>query len=157
MPARNPEDVDQQLAEAFRARDLEAVVMLYEPGATFVAQPGQSMTGQAAIRAAVQGFLALQPDLRIKVTRVIRSGDLALLSSTWTLAGTGPDGEPLQLSGIGAEVVRRQPDGSWRSFDSHHGLWPWARSGFRPTGASKGTTGSARGAPYVIDNPYAGS
>ena len=34
-----------------------------------------------------------------------------------------------------------------RSFDSHHGLWPWARSGFRPTGGRRGTTGSARGAP----------
>ena len=36
-----------------------------------------------------------------------------------------------------------------RSFDSHHGLWPWARSGFRPTGGRRGTTGSARGAPYL--------
>src|SRR3989338_3218191 len=39
---------------------------------------------------------------------------------------------------------------SIRSFDSHHGLWPWARSGFRPTGDKKGTTGSARGAPFVV-------
>ena len=35
-----------------------------------------------------------------------------------------------------------------RSLDSHHGLWPWARSGFRPTGGQEGTTGSARGAPF---------
>ena len=34
-----------------------------------------------------------------------------------------------------------------RSLDSPHGLWPWARSGFHPTGDQKGTTGSARGAP----------
>jgi len=45
-----------------------------------------------------------------------------------------------------------------RSLDSHHGLRPWTRSGFRPTGEEKGTTGSpahrvrkpgraARGAP----------
>jgi len=34
-----------------------------------------------------------------------------------------------------------------RSFGSYHGLWPWTRSGFRPTGARKGTTGYARGAP----------
>ena len=34
-----------------------------------------------------------------------------------------------------------------RPFDSRHGLRSWARSGFRPTGANRGATGSARGAP----------
>ena len=114
MPARTPEEVDRCLAEAFRANDLEAIVALYEPGATFVVQPGQPVMGVAAIRAAIQGFLAMKPDLHLDVARVIRSDDMALLFSTWTLTGTGPDGKPLRMSGKGVEVVRRQSDGTWR-------------------------------------------
>jgi uncharacterized protein (TIGR02246 family) len=114
MPARTPQDCDLQLAAAFRTRDLEAVVALYEAGATFAPQPGQAVTGHAAIRAAVQQFLAMQPDLQIQVTSITTAGDLALLCSAWTLTGTGPDGKSMSMSGHGAEVVRRQADGTWR-------------------------------------------
>ena len=114
IAALAPEEVDHRLADAFNARDLEAIVALYEPGATFIVQPGQSVTGQSAIRAAVQGLLALKPDLRLEVTRVLQAGDVVLLSSKWTLSGTGPDGKPVLMSGNGVEVVRRQPDGTWR-------------------------------------------
>ncbi len=39
---------------------------------------------------------------------------VALLGSRWRLAGTTPEGQAIALSGQGAEVVRRQADGSWR-------------------------------------------
>ena len=113
-PARSPEEVDVRLAEAFRARDLEAVMALYEPGATFVMQPGQPVSGEAQIRAAVGMFLAMKPDLRLDVIAVFQAGDIALLASDWTLTTASPDGKPVTLSGRGAEVVRRQPDGAWR-------------------------------------------
>ena len=114
MPARTPEEVDRCLAEAFRAKDLEAILALYEPGATFIAQPGQPVTGLAAIRVAIQGLLSIKPHLQLEVTRVLQAGDIALLSSTWTLTGTTPEGNALTMSGNGMEVVRRQSDGTWR-------------------------------------------
>ena len=113
MPARTPEEVDRCLAEAFRAKDLEAILALYEPGATFIAQPGQPVTGLAAIRVAIQGLLSIKPHLQLEVTRVLQAGDIALLSSTWTLTGTTPEGNALTMSGNGMEVVRRQSDGTW--------------------------------------------
>ena len=41
-------------------------------------------------------------------------GDLAYLSNTWWLTGTGPDGKPLTMGATTAEVVRRQADSTWR-------------------------------------------
>ena len=35
------------------------------------------------------------------------------MSGEWRLSGAGQDGEPLNMGGKTAEVVRRQPDGSW--------------------------------------------
>ncbi len=114
MPARTPEEPDLLIAQALSAGDLEAAVDLYEPDASIAPQPGQVATGTAAIRQALSGFIALKPTMTIKVTKTVQAGDLALLHSEWTLDGTGPDGNPVNLTGRGVEVVRRQPDGTWR-------------------------------------------
>ena len=42
---------------------------------------------------------------------VVTVGDLAYLSNTWSLSGTGPDGTPVTLGATTAEVARRQADG----------------------------------------------
>jgi ketosteroid isomerase-like protein len=52
--------------------------------------------------------------LDLKVTRVLEAGGLAMVATTWTFAGTGPDRKPVNLAGQSADVLRRQPDGSWR-------------------------------------------
>ena len=114
MPARNPEDADIMVGQAVTAGDIEAALSLYEPGATFVPEPGQTVTGSDGIRQVLAGFIATKPQLAVKVDKVIQAGDLALLYSSWSLKGTGPDGGQLNLSGKGTEVVRQQADGTWR-------------------------------------------
>ena len=114
MPARRPEEADLLVIEALNAGDAEAALSLYESEATFVPEPGKAAAGLEAIREVLNGFLALKPRLTIEVPQVTESGDLALLSSRWTLKGTAPDGSPVDLAGQGAEVVRRQADGTWK-------------------------------------------
>ena len=115
MPARKPEECDTLLVEAINKGDLETALALYEPNASFVLESGQVVTGLAAIREAMQGFLALKPKFSIAV-KAVQSGDggLALLRAKWSLTGTGPDGKPMTMSGNSTEVVRRQSDGTWR-------------------------------------------
>jgi ketosteroid isomerase-like protein len=43
----------------------------------------------------------------------VSAGDEGL-RGVWSFNGTGPDGEPVQLAANNADVLRRQPDGSWR-------------------------------------------
>jgi ketosteroid isomerase-like protein len=50
MPANSPEDVHELFARYFSAGDLEAVMSLYEPGATMLPMPGPAVSGLAAIR-----------------------------------------------------------------------------------------------------------
>jgi uncharacterized protein (TIGR02246 family) len=123
MPARKPEECDLLLMEAAHARDVEAAVALYEPNASFVQDSGEVVTGHAAIREMVKGFLALKPRFTMKVDAV-QSGDgtLALTRSTWSLTGTDPEGKPITMDGRSAEVVRRQSDGTWKFvIDNPHG------------------------------------
>jgi uncharacterized protein (TIGR02246 family) len=113
VPARKPEECDLLIAEYISAGNLDAAAALYEPGATFVAEPGKIITGQAAIREALKGMLASKPRLTMKVPIVLQNGELALLVSDYTVVMTGADGKPTTISARGTEVVRRQADGTW--------------------------------------------
>jgi hypothetical protein len=45
---------------------------------------------------------------------VLEVDDVALVVGVWSFDGTGPDGEPVRLEARNADVLRRQPDGTWR-------------------------------------------
>ncbi len=114
MPALQPEDMPSTFESAFNTGDIEQVMALYEPNAVLIPQPGQVVQGVAAAREALRGFLAFKLPIHLEVKRVLSAGDVALLSTTWSLAGTGPDGASVNLSGTTTEVIRRQSDGTWR-------------------------------------------
>ncbi len=71
MPARKPEECDLLIADIMAKGDLEALVALYEPNATFVPEPGKTVSGAQAIREAQKATLALKPKMKIEVLEVI--------------------------------------------------------------------------------------
>jgi uncharacterized protein (TIGR02246 family) len=116
MPtATTPAAVVESFGDCLNAGDLDGALALYEPGAAFQAQPGvPPVQGTDAIREALTGFFALEPTIHGEIVKVVEAGDVALVMNRWSLRGTQPDGVPLELAGTSADVVRRQPDGSWR-------------------------------------------
>ena len=108
-----PEAVIERFSELLARGDLDAMVELYEPDATFAPQPGESVTGRDAIRSALTGFLAVQPRMTGSIEKVLRAGDTALVANRWTLNGTAPDGSPVEMGATSADVLRRRADGSW--------------------------------------------
>jgi uncharacterized protein (TIGR02246 family) len=123
MAARSPEEIDRVFERELNAANLEGLLALYEPSATFTVEPGKVVAGTAAIKEALAGFLALKPRIALSPRVLGNAGDIALISSKWTLKGTAPDGAAVDLSGESAEVVRRQADGTWKFvIDSPWGL-----------------------------------
>jgi len=114
--AQRPQDIHKRWAEAFNARDVEALLSLYEPQARIVPKPGEHSVGGSpeVLREVLTGFLAVQGTIEIKTTSVVQTGEIALLRSDWRLKGTGPHGRPVDVAHSSTEVVRRQPDGTWR-------------------------------------------
>ena len=113
MERSNPVDAVQELMEAINKGDTDAALSCYEPDAVFIAQPGKVAQGKDAIRAALDGFVALKPSLKGYTHQVVEAGDIALYCSRWTLVGTAPDGNRVEMSGISSDVLRRQADGRW--------------------------------------------
>ena len=113
MHAESPQAAIELFAAAMSAGDLDGALSLYEPGATFAPQPGASVTGLPEIGEALRGFLALRPTLCGRVRNALEADGVALVVNEWTLAGTRPDGAEIAMSGVSADVLRRQADGRW--------------------------------------------
>lgn len=114
MSSGTPEQVLESIVAGINAGQLEDLMSLYESTAAFAAQPGSLAHGAAGVRAALQGFIAMDGTLDLDVTRVLEVDDLALVVGVWSFDGTGPDGEPVRLEARNADVLRRQADGTWR-------------------------------------------
>lgn len=114
MAAKTPADMPGLVDERFNSGDIDQMLELYEEGAAFLPPGGEVLRGDA-MRQAVGAFLATGAKLQHSEAQVIEAGDIALITSPWTLSGgTAPDGSPVEMSGVVNAVVRRQADGEWR-------------------------------------------
>ncbi len=113
MKVYKPQDMNAAFAEAFNSGEVGRLLALYEPGAVLVPRPGQVVEGKQAIRAALEELLALKGRMQSENQYALVHGDIALLRAKVHLKGAGPDGGRVEINNHTAEVVRRQPDGSW--------------------------------------------
>ena len=109
-----PEEVLNSVTEGINAGDLDSLMTLYEPLACFASQPGQLAKSPDGIRESLRGFIDMNGKLDLKVKRVLRASDLALVTTEWSFSGTGSNGKRVDITAKSADVLRQQPDGTWR-------------------------------------------
>lgn len=98
-----PEDLTRLFVAAANAGDADGIAALYEPEAVMAYPPGSRTVGREAIRELWRRVLAEAPHFEPEQPLpTLVSGDLALTSTA-----------PKDGAGARAQVVRRQPDGSW--------------------------------------------
>jgi ketosteroid isomerase-like protein len=101
--ALRPEDITRLFVERSNAGDAEGVAALYEEDAVLAYPPGGRTVGRAAIQKLWASVLANKPHFEPEEPLpTLITGDLALTSTP-----------PKDGTGARAQVVRRQPDGSW--------------------------------------------
>lgn len=113
MAAKTPEDLDRLFAEGVNSGNAAAVAALYETDGVLVFQ-GTTFQGPDQIRTFLEGMVAAKPTIVMNVEHVVQGGDVAVLYNDWSMTVTGADGKTEASSGKAIEVVRRQPDGSWK-------------------------------------------
>lgn len=108
-PQQTVTDVNTRFATAFAARDVDALLQLFESNAIMKPSPdGPVIRGHAALRKELQTFMDSNPKIESTKTTVYESSDIALMRSTWRILGDKP------IEGESLEVLRRQADGSWK-------------------------------------------
>ena len=113
MAVREPAEIHRLWEEAYNSGDSDALAALYEPGAAYVAEPGEVRQGTEEVRDILGGYFALDGEAKFDTRRVIGNDDVAVIISDWKLTYAGEDGAPVELGDTTTDVVRRQPDGTW--------------------------------------------
>lgn len=102
-----------KMGRDYNSRDIDAVMKAYEASAVVMFGPGHPVSGSAAVKAAFQGSLAVNPHFVFGEHEVIIAGDIALHLTPYTMTGKTPDGQNIRRSGLSVAVLRKQADGGW--------------------------------------------
>ena len=107
----DPAEMNQEYLDAYNARDVDAIMAVYAPGAVAVWEPGKAVSG-AEHRKAVVEFLKKEPKLSAEVRESYVVGDIAALVIDWSIEV--PGAPEMTGSGRGLDVLRKSAEGRWR-------------------------------------------
>ncbi|MGF7237200.1 MAG: antibiotic biosynthesis monooxygenase [Frankia sp.] len=111
VEAADPAQMNQKYLDAYSARDIDAIMAVYAPGASAVWQPGSTISG-AEHRAAVVAFLKKEPKLSAEVRESYVTGDTAALVVDWSIEV--PGAPEMTGSGTGFDILKKNAEGHWR-------------------------------------------
>jgi uncharacterized protein (TIGR02246 family) len=109
-----PEDWPRVFEQHLNAGDLDAVMALYEPEARFVTRSGETLVGRDAIREVLADLIEAKTRFQSRVLRAETIGDIAQLYTDFEGTMLDGSGKTVPVRNRAIEVLRRQPDGSWK-------------------------------------------
>ena len=114
MSSDKPKEWPHLFEHALNAGDLDAVVALYEPGASFVVRSGETIVGRNEICKVLASMIGAETRLQSRVVKEVIVGDVALLYTDFNGTTVDGSGKPAAIHHKAVEVLRRQPDGTWK-------------------------------------------
>ena len=121
MKFDSPDACRRHLMDCAAKGDLERALQVYENDSVCVMDDGSVFRGIAAIREAFVPYLRHKPRLEITVRRQFEIGDdLVVYYCDWQFEGVDETGNAIPNAGATLQLVRRQPDGSWRMLLDDH-------------------------------------
>jgi uncharacterized protein (TIGR02246 family) len=101
---------------AFNSGDPAAVAALYTADATVLPHTHAVIKGTAAIADFWAGLISAGVrDHGIELLDARDAGDIAYSNGKWWATGSGDDGKAVRFEGTVVTILRRQPDGTWRT------------------------------------------
>ena len=114
LPTR-AQDAHATLAAAFNTGDVATVLSMYDYDGIIVPEPGKPVSGKAKFEEAIKAILSIKGRMEIKTVYCLQAGDVAIGRSEWNIT----DGTEVKVSAKGIELMKQQPDGSWKIVIDH--------------------------------------
>ena len=111
---KTPAEVHEAFIERLNNGDIDGLVALYERDAVLRDPGGADVRDEQGLRIALTNLVDARTVLRSTVVHVTEAAETAVLFADWQGTTAGPCGERRGIAGKSVEVVRRQPDSSWR-------------------------------------------
>jgi ketosteroid isomerase-like protein len=114
LPKR-AEDAHATLAAAFNTGNVATVLSMYDFNGIIVPEPGKPVSGKEKFEEAIKAILSIKGKMEIKTVYCLQTGNLAVGRSEWNIT----DGNEVKVSAKGIEVMKQQPDGTWKIVIDH--------------------------------------
>ena len=114
LPTR-AEDAHKTLAAAFNTGDVQTVLNMYDFNGIIVPEPNKAVSGRAEFEEAIKAILAIKGKMEIKTVYCLETNGLAVGRSEWNIT----DGDEVKISSKGIELMKQQPDGTWKILIDH--------------------------------------
>ena len=114
LPTR-AQDAHATLAAAFNTGNVDTVLSMYDFNGIIVPEPGKPVSGREKFEEAIRAILSIKGKMEIKTVYCLQTGNLAVGRSEWNIT----DGQEVKISSKGIEVMKEQPDGTWKIVIDH--------------------------------------
>jgi uncharacterized protein (TIGR02246 family) len=114
LPTR-AQDAHATLAAAFNTGNVDTVLSMYDFNGIIVPEPGKAVSGREQFEEAIRAILSIKGKMEIKTVYCLQTGNLAVGRSEWNIT----DGQEVKISSRGIEVMKEQPDGTWKIVIDH--------------------------------------
>jgi len=114
LPKR-AEDAHATLAAAFNTGNVSTVLSMYDFNGIIVPEPGKAVSGKEKFEEAIKAILSIKGKMEIKTVYCLQTGNLAVGRSEWNIT----EGNEVKVSAKGIEVMKQQPDGTWKIVIDH--------------------------------------
>lgn len=112
---KKAEDAHATLAAAFNTGNVATVLSMYDFNGIIVPEPGKPVSGKEKFEEAIKSILSIKGKMEIKTVYCLQAGNLAVGRSEWNIT----DGNEVRVSAKGIEVMKQQPDGTWKIVIDH--------------------------------------
>src|SRR5262245_20964810 len=114
MSSHTPEDWPRQFTHHLNTRDLEAGIALYAPDTRFVARTGETVVGRDQLCDVLAGLIGAHTRLQSRNIKAVTVNEVALLYTDFQGTTVDAAGTTVTIRHKTIEVLRRQPDGTWK-------------------------------------------
>lgn len=114
LPKR-AEDAHKTLAAAFNTGDVNVVLNMYDFNGIIVPEPEKPVSGKEKFTEAIKAILSIKGKMEIKTVYCLETNGLAVGRSEWNIT----EGSDVKVSAKGIEVMKQQPDGTWKIVIDH--------------------------------------
>lgn len=108
-------DAHKTLAAAFNTGNVQTVLSMYDFNGIIVPEPGKPVSGRAKFEEAIKAILSIKGKMEIKTVYCLETNGLAVGRSEWNIT----DGDEVKISSKGIELMKQQPDGTWKILIDH--------------------------------------
>lgn len=109
----NPEGCVKYFRNCIYRGDLKGALSCFDAEATYIERDGQEIKGLSNIEKALEGICSWKPEIKGGKHRVTIVGNLAIWIDKYVVKAKMPNGDPMEMEGLTACMLKRNHDGIW--------------------------------------------